>query len=307
MSKERYLVTGAAGFIGANLVHRLRLDGRDVIAAVQKDSDLWRLDGVSEITFVQTNICDPDSVKDLLTATRPSHIFHLATYGVYRHQRDPQLIFNTNVLGTFNLLNAARDLELNAFVNTGSVYEYSNLPGPQIESITGIPRNIYDAAKLASSQLAQAYATEYHLPITTLRLFTTYGPLEDESRLISSILSKLLYGEQPMIASSAIRDFVYIDDVTQAYLLAADLGKPGEIYNIGSGQGTRIGELFNQICQAVDSTITPIESESYLPINDSQCWANITKASTELNWRPSTELNSGLLNTIQWYKKNHSN
>lgn len=304
MTKEKYLVTGAAGFIGANLVRRLREENRPVVAVVHDSSNLWRLEGMSGIDLVRTDICDSKSVHELLTTHRPSHIFHLATYGVYRHQHNPEMIFNTNVIGTFNLLNSAKSIEIDAFVNTGSVYEYTNRPGPQIESVTGIPRNVYDAAKLASTAMAQAYAAEYQLPVMTLRLFTTYGPYEDQSRLISSVTHRLLRGERPVIASQAIRDFVYIDDVTQAYLQTASLGQPGEVYNIGGGQGIRIGELVAQICQIVDPSIEAQESENYLPADDSQCWADITKATSQLDWQPTTRLSSGLPKTIEWYKTN---
>lgn len=302
MTKEKYLVTGAAGFVGANLVRRLREENRAVVAAVRDGSNLWRLEGVSGIDLVRTDICDSAAVKELLITYRPSHIFHLATYGVYRHQRDPEVIFNTNVVGTFNLLNSAKNIELDAFVNTGSVYEYANRPGPQVESVTGIPRNTYDAAKLASTIMAQAYAAEFHLPVMTLRLFTTYGPYEDQSRLVSSVTDRLLLGERPIIASQAIRDFVYIDDVIQAYLQAVANGKPGEVYNIGSGQGTSVGNLVSQICQVVGTKIEPIESHNYLPDNDSQCWADITKATSQLDWLPNTSLSTGLPKTIEWYK-----
>lgn len=302
MSKEKYLVTGAAGFIGASVVKCLHDREKTVVAAVKKESDLWRLESINGLEIACLDVTDTDSVRELILKTRPSHIFHLATYGVYRDQTNEAIIFNTNITGTFNLLSACRDIEIDAFVNTGSVYEYADRSGIQKEEQTGIPRNIYDAAKLASTGLSQAFASEYKLPICTLRLFTTYGPQEDSRRLVTGTIRKLFSGERPVIASEAIRDFIYAEDVAEAYLKAAQLGTPGEVYNIASGKPVRVGELVNELCQIVNPKLTPIESNKFLPADDSRCWADITKAQEQLGWQPQTTLKQGLLKTVEWYK-----
>lgn len=306
MSKEKYLVTGAAGFIGSSLVRELVSKEEEVYSLVRPESNLWRLPEASnQHHIVKADLTDYGALEEEIVKIKPTHIFHLATYGVYRDQHDESLIVDVNVTGTLNLLKTAQDLDLAAFINTGSVYEYADLPGSRPENILGEPRSPYDSAKIESTRLATQFAKEHGLPICTLRLFTTYGPFEDMRRLVPKVITSFLNGEAPTVSSSPIRDFIYLEDVVSAYFLASTKApKTGEVINVGSGYPTKVGELVEELVKIIEPRVTPQITDAFAPINDSQCWADISLAKTLLNWEPKFTLNQGLSRTVDWLKQN---
>jgi len=305
MNHEKYLVTGAAGFIGANLTRQLIAEGKDIYPLVRPGSNLWRLESekFQPSNLIQVDVTDYQSLREQLLKVKPTHIFHLASYGIYRNQRDDIKIFNTNALGTINLLRVSQELDLAAIINTGSVFEYGNLAGAQTENAVGSPRQMYDAAKITSTQMAKFFASEYRLPICTLRLFTPYGPYEDRSRLVSSVILSMLDGHQPQILSPrSVRDFIYVSDVVSAYIDASQRKNwSGEVINIGSGEPHSTAQVVDQIAQVLG--IDPPVLDLNIPTvpSDSRSWADISLAEALLNWRPRETFTWGLEQTIQWF------
>ncbi len=306
MKREKYLIAGATGFIGSAIVRELVSRGLDVSSLIRPESNIWRLPKhSSRHHLVQGDLTDLTSLQKTIKEINPNHIFNLATYGVYRDQDDKDLILRSNVLGTENLLKAALNVDLTSFVNTGSVYEYADLPGCRIESILGTPRNPYDTAKIKSTHLACEFAKDYQLPVCTLRLFTTFGPYEDVRRLVSRTIFSFLNDKSFTISSSPVRDFVYLADVVTAYLRASSIAlKQGEVINIGSGQPTRVGDLVNKLVKIINPKVLPQVTDQFAPINDSQCWADVSLAKKLLGWSPVSSLDQSLEETVDWFRTN---
>jgi nucleoside-diphosphate-sugar epimerase len=304
MAAERILVTGANGFIGANMTRRLVHEGADVVPAVGPSGEKWRIDDLP-IEPIKLDVTDFDNVVELIEKYKPSHIINLATYGVYRDQKEAQLIYHTNATGIANIAKAALGSQIDMVINTGSVFEYGSLPGMMSEEMIGEIRNPYDEAKIAGTNISNNFYQQFGLPIVTLRLFTTYGPFEDSRRLVAGTILKMLREQEVIMSPDSIRDFVYVNDVVDAYMATLDNPQAvGEIINIGSGQPHTVGEVVNLIARESDSKSTITSTQDYVAANDSKCWANIDKARQIINWSPQTTLEEGLRETIEWYKTN---
>jgi nucleoside-diphosphate-sugar epimerase len=304
--KERYLVVGAAGFVGASLTRRLAEKGQDVYGLTRKESDLWRLKDVQGVEIVLGDITNGPELKEKLLELDPTHIVNLATYGVYRDQKDHQKIIEINLTGSLNLFEAAKELKnLQLVISTGSVYEYGSLPGQMEESTVASARNFYDASKIATTSMAQSYSFLKMLPVCTLRPFTAYGPYEDSRRLIPSVMNMIKEGNSPRIAPEAIRDFIYIDDLVQAYMRA--LKRPesvtGQVINLGSGQPTKIKDFVSLVTDQLDTDIKPVDAPEFASPHDSQCWPNIEKAKQLLDWEPETDNLTGIKKTVSWHSE----
>lgn len=306
-NKEKYLVTGAAGFIGANVTRALTEQGRVVYPLVGPETNRRRLNDlkIDSENYITVDVTDYSSLRQEVLRVRPSHILHLATYGVYRDQSDQFSIFNTNVLGTANLLRIGLDLDLAAFINTGSVFEYGNLPGEQDEESVGKPRNMYDLAKIIGTQTATNFANKFGLPVCTLRLFTAYGPYEDKRRLVPSVILGLMRRQMPNILTpQSVRDFIHIQDIVDAYCLAAAKQNwHGEVINIGSGQPMTVADVIDQVARLLGLEKPSLETDQAAPLEDSRSWANTSVAKDLLNWRPRMDLFTGLEQTIGWFKQ----
>lgn len=304
MSSERYLVTGAGGFIGANLVRNLHNDGREVIAGVHGDSN-WRLEGLSGLRTVKIDITNQEDLIEKLKLIDPTHIINLATYGVYRDQNSQEITYEVNVTGTKNLLAAILELSgLEKFISTGSVFEYGSLPGKVSEDTQGEIRNEYDKSKQTVTNILKEFSITNHIPVATLRLFTAYGQMEDPRRLIASSIIKALKNRK-ITVSDAIRDFINIDDVTYAYVSVLDAQlKTGEVYNVGSGVSQSVISVVQKICEIVGNDVEIQVNNEFLPVNDSKCYADIGKINKDFGWKPKIDIEEGLQQTVDWYKTN---
>lgn len=305
-TKNKYFIAGSSGFIGSHLTRRLHQENEEVYALVRRNSNLWRIEDLSDLKIIEGDVTNYKNLLKQIKKVEPTHIINLATYGVYRDQKNSQKIIEVNLQGSQNLFNAARELSnLQLFINTGSVYEYGNLPGQMEESNVAQARNFYDAVKISTTALAQAYTSLDILPICTLRPFTVYGPYEDKSRLVSSVVSTIKKGKAPRIAPNAIRDFIYIEDLIDGYMkvLKSSQKITGEIINFGSGCPTKVKDFVSIIIDELDSDLKPIKAPKFSSAQDSRCWANIKKAQKLLNWSPQTGNKEGISKTIAWLLK----
>lgn len=304
MASERILITGANGFVGANITRRFYDIGVDVIPAIRPSGEKWRIEDLP-LSPLELDVTDIESVRETIRKTKPTHIVNLATYGVYRDQKNTELIYKTNVLGITNILEVSKDLPIDMVINTGSVFEYGSVPGQVMENVRGDIRGPYDEAKMTSTDVASKYYKEFGLPVVTLRLFTAYGPYEDSRRLVASTILKALGDQEIIISPNAVRDFVYINDIADAYWKTIfQKTVSGEIINIGSGQKGTVGEVVQSIIDITGSKSTVLTNDSFAPTNDSCCWANIDKARKLIDWSPHRSIEEGLQETIEWYKTN---
>ncbi|MFY9484697.1 MAG: NAD-dependent epimerase/dehydratase family protein [Patescibacteria group bacterium] len=303
----RYLITGAAGFVGANLV-RLLVGKGTVFCTTHPKDNLWRLNDIKKkISLVPLDLADFDAVRRAVKTIKPDYIFHLAAYGTYPSQRDFRKIFNANTLGTANLLEALNPLPYKAFVMTGSSSEYGYKSKPMKESEVLQPNSFYSATKGAATLIAQAYGGVERKPTVILRLFSIYGPWEEPGRFIPTALAKCLKGNVLTVTSGKeVRDFVYIEDTIAALLLAAKKANQlrGQIFNIGSGKQMKITDAAKKISKIV-GTGGKISIGGYpsRPWDATTRWqADTRKSRTLLGWRPTKSFEQGITKTADWLK-----
>jgi nucleoside-diphosphate-sugar epimerase len=306
LNGERIFITGATGFIGSNLARRCLEQGAEVFINLRKSSDTWRVkDILPEITVVPVDITEYEKLRDALKNIRPDIIFHTATYGGSADQKNTEKIIETNITGTANLVRSCKDISVKMLVNTGSSSEYGEKNSPMKESSLLEPVTEYGVSKAAATLFCQSYAAAYNLPIVTLRLFSPFGRYEQKSRLIPSVILAALQKINPKISSREfVRDFIYIDDVLDAYESALNLRNPsGKIFNIGSGQQHSVGEVVDGIIKILGNEVKYESGNPKLWKSEPAFWqADIQKAKSELCWEPEYSLESGLSATIDWFK-----
>jgi nucleoside-diphosphate-sugar epimerase len=274
----------------------------------RNSSNPWRIkDILPSLELFKADLRCRDDVASAIRSFRPDIVFHLATYGGYHFQKDERTILEANVLGTHNLLMALEETGCEKLVAAGSSSEYGGVEGPMREDQLPVPANVYGAAKVSATMLCQTYAKLGKVPNTVLRLFSPYGPYEELSRLIPSTILSVLSGRPLDITEGRqTRDFVFIDDTTDALIKAAGSGDcTGEVFNVGSGNETTIRSLVEKIVE-----LTGREAEIHwgaVSYRENELWhwfADISKTRRILGWSPKVGLDSGLKDTIDWFEKN---
>lgn len=302
---KRVLVTGAAGFVGANLVRALVDRGAEVHAVVRSQTDLWRIQDVeSSVALQRADVTDRAALRDAVGQARPEIIFHLARGGPSLGGRDE--IFQTNVLGVLNLLDATLDLDYTRFVHAGSSFEYGIRDEPMSETDPADPATFYGATKAAATLFCRQYARTHGKPIVVLRLFSVYGPWEASHRLVPTAIRACLEGGGLDLTEPGYRrDFVFVDDVVEALICAAGaVGIEGEIINIGSGRQTSNEEVVETI-QALAGRHLRVRVGAYpaRPTDTSNWVADNRKAERLLGWKPRHTLEDGISKTISWFRE----
>jgi nucleoside-diphosphate-sugar epimerase len=302
----KVFITGIAGFVGAGVARSLLANGMDVHGLVRPSSDLWRLADITEkVTLHEGDLLDADSIQKAVKEAKPDAILHLGVYGAYPTQKDRNLIMRSSLGATAALLDAAKEAGIGMVVNTGSSSEYGTKSEPMRESDLLEPNSYYAVGKAAQTLYCQQFAREEGLPIITLRLFSVYGPYEEPTRFIPTLVRKTIANEDVPLADPTIaRDFIYIDDVADAYRLA--LKKPelsGEVFNIGSGIQTTLQKAFDTAVELTGST-SKAELGAYPKRSfDTNVWvADTEKAETVLGFDAARSLTDGLGATIDWTK-----
>jgi dolichol-phosphate mannosyltransferase len=241
----------------------------------------------------------------MLAGFRPHWIFHLAAHGAYSWQRDQEAILRTNVLGTANLLEACLSVGFEVFVNTGSSSEYGSKDHAAREDEPLEPDSPYAVGKAAATMYCWQSARATGAPIVTLRLYSVYGPYEEPRRFIPQLVARGLEGNLPPLANPATaRDFVYVDDVCEAYLrVAAGAIVSGAIYNVGTGVQTNLGQAVEMARRVLKVDQEP--SWRSMPDRswDTSTWlADTSKLRENIGWSPPTGLESGLTRTADWMR-----
>ncbi|MBI5873410.1 MAG: SDR family NAD(P)-dependent oxidoreductase [Candidatus Omnitrophica bacterium] len=308
MRKNRsILITGATGFVGANLTRYFLKLGFDVHAFMRNNSDVWRIKSIlNNIRTYGIDLTDAGTVRRSVLKIKPAYIIHTAAYGGYFFQNETQKIISVNFLGTVNLINACRDFDFKLFVNTGSSSEYGIKSFPMKESDTLEPVTDYGVSKAAATLYVHALAKKENRPVVTLRLFSPYGYYEGASRLIPSVIKAYLKGEAPEVSSpGCVRDFVFIEDVLSAYSKAIkNIGSAaGEIINIGSGRQYSVSDITRVAARLATTKAKPKWGSMENPRYEPKHWqADIAKAKKLLGWKPEFSLEQGLKKTIKWYE-----
>ena len=327
---EKILVTGGAGFIGSNFVRfLLGLDGVEVV-----NLDLLtyagNLDSLVDLAddprylFVQGDIGDPALVARILEEQRPDAIVNFAAEShVDRSIDGPAAFIQTNVLGTFNLLDrtlawwkeqppGVREGFRFLHVSTDEVYGSLGAEGRFTETTPYAPNSPYSASKAASDHLVRAWHHTYGLPVLTTNCSNNYGPCQFPEKLIPLMILKARAGEPLPIYGDGgnVRDWLYVEDHCRAIWRVLEAGRPGEVYNIGGDSERTNLEVVDGLCAILDELLpdSPHRPHAGLkkfvtdrPGHDRRYAIDATKLKTELGWRPQETFETGLRRTVQWY------
>ena len=305
----RAVVTGAGGFVGAALVRRLLADGWETHALLRPGVDYWRLAGLSaDVAEHRVLLEEADGAAEVIAEIRPDRIFNLAAHGAYSSQQDAERMWRTNVALTVNLVRAAAAAGgCEAFVQAGSSSEYGFKDHPPSEDEAPAPNSDYAVTKAAATLFCGYAGRRLGLPTVTLRLYSVYGEWEEPSRLMPTLLVRALEGRLPSLADPATaRDFVHVDDVLNAFLLAAEVAatRPGAVYNIGSGSQTTLADLVESARRLFGVAQEPVWASLPSRSWDTATWvANPSLAAAELGWRPMIPLDDGMRRTAAWLQE----
>jgi len=308
---KKILITGATGFIGSHLTRKLIEEGFEVGIIKRENSDVWRIsDLIKNLSIYDANLRDLHKVSETTSNFKPDVIFHLATYYAVEHKSEEvSLMVDTNVLGTINLLEASKKSNVKLFVNTSSCFVYQGNKNKLKESADLNPLNLYALTKMQAEQACSFYTKKYGLRTVTFRLFPPYGPADHERRLIPYAIKTFLEEKKLRLTTGKQRwDFVYVDDIINAYLKLLNkynLPTTHEILNIGTGNTVSVQEVISRTKEIIGSDIKL--EWGVVPHRKNEFWflcADINKAKDFLKWEPKTQiLQKGLEITVNWYKK----
>lgn len=303
------LVTGAAGFIGSHLVRRLLKKEVETRVLLRKDTDCFRLNSIiRDIGVWNADLADYPSICRCVKEIRPQFLFHLAAFrNVKRDLELLNLAIDINIKGTANLLRAFvnEKIALECFVNTGTCEEYGDGTVPFLEDHREMPVSPYSASKVAATYLCQMVFKTTGLPIVTLRPFLTYGPYQSMDMFIPSLIHHCLTGKDfPMTRGDQTREFNYVDDIVEAYLMAATSQNViGQIINVGNSIEYRIKDVAEKIVREMGCPIRLLMGAlPKRPGETLRFFCNNEKAKRLLGWSPRISLDEGLKKTIEWYK-----
>jgi len=331
----RILVTGGCGFIGSALCRRLIGESGHTVVNLDKLTYAGNLDSIQSVlhhprhTFTRGDIADAEFIADMLHQTHPAAIIHLAAEShVDRSIDGPAAFVQTNVVGTFTLLEAARQhwLELDAadrerfrflHVSTDEVYGSLGPTGAFTETTPYSPRSPYSASKASADHLVRAYHHTYGLPTIVTNCSNNYGPYQFPEKLIPLMILNALEGKPLPVYGDGlnVRDWLFVDDHCQALRTVLRHGAPGETYNIGGDCERTNLEIVHTICRLVDELQTAlphrpcknlIQRVPDRPGHDRRYAIDAGKIQRELGWQPSHNFESALAHTVRWYIDNRS-
>lgn len=312
----KLLVTGGAGFIGSAFI-RMSLTGAGPDAIVNLDKltyagNLENLESVAQhprYRFLRGDICDGSLVNALLQDERPDAIVHFAAEShVDRSIFAPAPVFETNLRGTFTLLEAARAHKIRRFVHvsTDEVYGSIEPPHEADESYPLRPSSPYSAAKAGSDLLALSYFTTYKLPVVVTRASNNYGPYQFPEKLIPLMISNALEDKSLPIYGDGlqVRDWLYVDDHCRAIRAVLERGRDGEIYNIGGNRSLPNLEVVHKILEATGKPESLLRTVEDRPGHDRRYALSSAKIRRETEWAPAVGFEDGLRATVEWYRQN---
>ena len=307
---SKIVITGASGFVGANLAQNLSKTKHQIHIFTRKNSKLWRLEDIkTKLNIHKVTLDNSKALKKKLLEIEPKFVFHCATYGVLPSQTNFSKLIKTNLIGTYNLLQALEECnKLSKLVNLDSSFVYGKKNNSIKENQIAEPITPYGIVKLSQTNLVRYYSVKRKIPSITMRLFTPFGRFDQPGRLITDIMKSLIT-KKPLTLFSPYskRDFIHINDVINALVLASNSPfKNGEIFNVGSGKYYSVKE-FVTLASKVTKTKINVNWKNKQREFDKlggNGYANTRKISENLGWRPKITIQEGLLESYKWYKKN---
>ena len=336
---KNILVTGGAGFIGANFVPyfiennpEYHLVNLDLLTYAGNLENVSEVENHSRYTFVQGDICDRNFVEELFQKYQFHDVIHFAAEShVDNSISGPEAFIKTNVLGTFNLLDTARKLWMSApnqynvgfensrfhHVSTDEVYGTLGETGLFEETTPYAPNSPYSASKAGSDMIVRSYFHTYGMNVVTTNCSNNYGPKQHNEKLIPTIIRKAISGENIPIYGDGknVRDWLYVLDHCKGIDLAFKKGKAGETYNIGGRNERNNLYIVDKVCSILDE-MKPKASGSYKeqitfvkdrPGHDLRYAIDATKIETELGWKADENFETGIVKTVRWYLEKFKN
>ena len=332
---KNILVTGGAGFIGSNFVHYLQRNAPDTniinLDALTYAGRLENLQGLPQPekhTFMRGDICNDELVEKLLREHAIDTIVHFAAEShVDRSLLGPKAFVETNIVGTFTMLEAARKVWIEDGILSGENVRFHHISTDEVygtltpddpaftEKTPYDPTSPYAASKASSDHLVRAYGNSFGFPFTISNCSNNYGPYQFPEKLIPLIITNALNGKALPIYGDGmqIRDWLYVEDHCEAIWTIINKGEPGESYNIGGENQPPNIEIVKTICDIIDQSgaslpvkpcrdlITYVKDR---PGHDRRYAMNIDKIKRELGWQPRHDLKAGLKKTVAWYMDN---
>jgi UDP-glucose 4-epimerase len=305
---KRVLLTGVTGFVGANLCRRLLNDGHEVHCLVRDGFSNWRIEDIQRDIYLHvTDLTNSESLLPIVSSSRPDWVFHLAAHGAYSWQTDLKKIVQTNILSTINLVEACLQTGFEIFINTGSSSEYGYKDHAPLENEWIDPNSYYAVTKASATLFCRHAAILNNVCIPTLRLYSIYGAYENPGRLIPTIILHGLKGSlPPLVDANIARDYLYVKDVENAYILLANRLREttGEVYNLGSGIQTTLSEVVSVTRNIFDLSVEPQWGTMPNRQWDTIIWkANIDNIKA-IGWNPEFTFEQGFRQTVDWFREN---
>src|SRR5579872_2373601 len=311
----RILVTGGAGFIGSAFI-RLALRSTDhEIVNLDKLTYAGNLENLASVgdhpryRFVRADIADREAVEQVVGESKPDTLVHFAAEShVDRSIFAPTPVFDTNLRGTFTLLEVARAHAIGRFIHVSTDEVYGSLEAPleADETFPLYPSSPYSEAKAGSDLLALAYAKTYKMPVIVTRASNNYGPHQFPEKLIPLMISNALEDKPLPVYGDGmqVRDWLFADDHCRAILTLVGKGRVGEIYNIGGNRSVANLEVVERILAALGKPHSLIQYVQDRPAHDRRYALSSEKLMRETGWEPEMEFERGLQATIDWYRNN---
>jgi len=313
---KRILVTGSGGFVGSHLVEALLLKGYTVKCMVHYNSrnDCGLLSYISQklikdVEIISGDLRDYHAVSQALK--RIDIVFHLgALIAIPYSYKHPKDVIDTNIMGTFNVLNAAKEHSINKVIHTSTSEVYGTAKYVPINEEHPLQaQSPYSASKISADKIADSFWCSYNLPVATIRPFNTYGPRQSARAVIPTMIIQALTQDTMHLGSlTPTRDYTYVSDTVEAFIQIAKNDQAiGKTYNIGSNMEISIGDLAKKVCDVANPNCKVIQEKKRMRPNNSEVerlWADNSKALKELEWKPRVSLEEGLCNTISWIKDN---
>ena len=312
---QRVLITGAGGFICSHLAEALVRRGAHVRAFIRYTSraDKGLLNDLppkvlDQIEVIAGDLRDQSTVKEACRDV--THIFHLgALIAIPYSYLHPAEVVETNVIGTMNILLAARELNVERIIHTSTSEVYGtarSVPIPETHPLQG--QSPYSASKIAADKIAESFFCAYGLPIVTVRPFNTYGPRQSARAVIPTIITQSLTQDKIHLGNLAPRrDLAYVDDTVNGFLQAGSSdGVIGETFNLGANEEISIGDLAQTIIRLINRPVQITTDPQRLRPERSEVlrlWSDNRKAKERLGWSPEVSLETGLRHTIEWISK----
>jgi dTDP-glucose 4,6-dehydratase len=332
----KILITGGAGFIGSTLIKNILKNTDHIVINIDKLTYAGNIESLSEIKFnknyffEQIDICDNSSLNKIFTKYKPNAVMHLAAEShVDKSINNPMAFIETNIVGTFNLLEQSRKLydsmslvDKNNFrfhhISTDEVYGDLELESEKFNETTSYkPSSPYSASKASSDHFVRAWGRTYGLPIIITNCSNNYGPNQFPEKLIPLSIINFLHGKKVRVYGNGlqIRDWLYVEDHANALIKVLEAGKVGSTYNIGGNCERTNIDVVEQICNILENQNLdkPIGISNYKelitfvddrPGHDQRYAINSSKIENDLGWTPNESFETGIMKTVQWYLDN---